>query len=139
MRRRNRKGALLEVIGHYSPKLQTESLKTESANTQHKANACGLHSLGLYVNMTALSRKTGGRLGSLRYLRRLIAAPLRGVFLLAFNRAHGVSMPITLTGAPYGNPIGLSLPKGRSANLYGVAHLLGRGMGFTTDNLTLGK
>lgn len=140
MRHRTKKGAFPDCYGSSLRNYEAIAITEESANTQHKANACGLHSLGLYVNMSALSRKTGGRLGGLHcYTRRLIAALLRGVFLLAFNRAHGVSMPITLTGAPYGNPKGLLFPSVQSANLYGVAHPLGGGVGFTTDNLTLGE
>ena len=64
---------------------------------------------------------------------------LHSATVLTFKQTHGVSLPKTLTGTPYGNPQGLSLPKERSANLYGVAHPLGGGVSFTTDNLNQGE
>ena len=140
MRKRIRKGASFGVNGQHSPKYQAENAKAESTHAQDKTKGRALHSASGYVNIFLTSRKTGRRLGGLHcFHRRLIAAPLRGVFLLAVNRTHGVSLPKTLTGAPYGNPFGLSLPVERSANLYGVAHPLGGGVGFTTDNLALGE
>lgn len=140
MRRKIRKGASRAVFGQHSPKSQAENNTAKSTHTQDKTNGRALHSASGYVNIFLTSRKTGRRLGGLHcYTRRLIAAPLRGVFLLVVNRTHGVDMPIILTGAPYGNPKGLLFPCGQSANLYGVAHPLGGGVGFTTDNLTQGK
>lgn len=138
MRKKRIKGVPFGVIGQHSPKYQAENNQTQNAHAQDKTNGCVLHSASGYVSISLTGQKTGCRLGGLQFLRRLIAAPSRGVFLLAFNRTHGVSLPKTLTGTPYGNPFGLSLPKERSANLYGVAHPLGGGVGFTTENLTLG-
>lgn len=138
MRRKIRKGASRAVFGQYSAKSQAENNTAKSTHAQDKTNRRALHSASGYVSISLTGQKTGCRLGGLQFLRRLIAAPSRGVFLLAFNRTHGVSLPKTLTGTPYGNPFGLSLPKERSANLYGVAHPLGGGVGFTTENLTLG-
>lgn len=140
MRKKIRKGALRAVFGQHSPKSQAENNTAKSTHAQDKTNGRALHSASGYVNIFLTSRKTGRRLGGLHcHTRRLIAAPLRGVFLLVVNRTHGVDMPIILTGAPYGNPFGLLFPCGQSANLYGVAHPLGGGVGFTTDNLTQGK
>ena len=140
MRKRINKGASCAVLGKVSPKSQTENNTAKSTHAQDKTIRHGLHSLLAEGIISATSRKNGRRLGGLHcFHRRLIAAPLRGVFLLAVNRTHGVSLPKTLTGAPYGNPFGLSLPVERSANLYGVAHPLGGGVGFTTDNLPTGE
>ena len=139
MRKKIKKGASCAVFGKVSPKSQTENNTAKSTHAQDKTIRLGLHSLLAEGIISATSRKTGRRLGGLHcFHRRLIAAPTRGVFLLAVNRIHGVSLPKTLTGTPYGNPLGLSLPVERSANLYGVAHPLGGGVGFTTDNLALG-
>ena len=140
MRRKIRKGASRAVFGQHSPKSQAENNTAKSTHAQDKTNGRALHSASGYVNIFLTSRKTGRRLGGLHCeTRRLIAAPLRGVFLLVVSRIHGVSLPKTLTGAPYGNPKGLLFPSLQSANLYGVAHPLGGGVGFTTDNLKLGE
>lgn len=140
MRKRIKKGASCAVLGKVSPKSQTENNTAKSTHAQDKTIRLGLHSLLAEGIISATSRKTGRRLGGLHcYTRRLIAAPLRGVFLLAVSRTHGVSLPKTLTGAPYGNPQGLLCPSVQSANLYGVAHPLGGGVGFITDNPTLGE
>lgn len=64
-------------------------------------------------------------LGGLKSVRRTIAAPLRGVFLLAVVPAHGVIASAFCTGAPRGNPSGLLFPNRQSANPRGVAHHLG--------------
>lgn len=65
-------------------------------------------------------------LGGLKSVRRTIAAPLRGVFLLAVVReSHGVIAFAFCTGAPRGNPSGLLFPNRQSANPRGVAHHLG--------------
>lgn len=138
MRKRIKKGASLGCDGKSLRNLQTASINLKSTHAQDKTICHGLHSLLTEGIISATSRKTGRRLGGLQFLRRLIAMPLHGVFLLAVSRTHGVSLPKTLTGTPYGNPQGLSLPKERSANLYGVAHPLGGGVSFTTDNLALG-
>ncbi len=139
MRKRIKKGASCAVLGKVSPKSQTENNTAKSTHAQDKTIRLGLHSLLAEGIISATSRKTGRRLGGLHCEnRRLIAAPTRGVFLLAVNRTHGVSLPKTLTGAPYGNPKGLLFPVLQSANLYGVAHPLGGGVGFTTDNLKTG-
>lgn len=139
MRERINKGASRAVFGQVSPKSQTENNTGKSTRTQDKTNNLGLHSLSEDGMISATSRKTGRRLGGLQFLRRLIAMPFMAFSVCAFNRTHGVSLPKTLTGTPYGNPQGLSLPKERSANLYGVAHPLGGGVGSTTDNLALGE
>lgn len=139
MRKRINKGASCAVFGQVSPKSQAENNTAKSTHAQDKTIRLGLHSLLAEGIISATSRKTGRRLGGLHCEnRRLIAAPTRGVFLLAVNRTHGVSLPKTLTGAPYGNPKGLLFPVLQSANLYGVAHPLGGGVGFTTDNLKTG-
>lgn len=138
MRKRIRKGASFGLIGQHSPKYQAENAKAESTHAQDKTICHGLHSLLTEGIISATSRKTGRRLGGLQFLRRLIAMPFMAFSFCAIDRTHGVSLPKTLTGTPYGNPFGLSLPKERSANLYGVAHPLGGGVGFTTDNLALG-
>lgn len=64
------------------------------------------------------------RLGGLKFRRRTIAAPLRGVFLLAVVPTHGVIASAFCTGAPRGNPSGLLFPSEQSANPRGAAHLL---------------
>lgn len=140
MRKRIKKGASCAVLGKVSPKSQTENNTAKSTHTQDKTIRHGLHSLLTEGIISATSRKTGRRLGGLHCQhRRLIAAPTRGVFLLVVSRIHGVSLPKTLTGTPYGNPKGLLFPVLQSANLYGVAHPLGGGVGFTTDNPNTGE
>ncbi len=135
MRKRIKKGASLGCDGKSLRNFKAASINRKSTHTQDKTIRLGLHSLLAEGIISATSRKTGRRLGGLHcYTRRLIAAPTRGVFLLAVSRTHGVSLPKTLTGAPYGNPKGLLFPCVQSANLYGVAHPLGGGVGFTTDN-----
>lgn len=138
MRKRINKGASCAVFGQVSPKSQAENNTAKSTHAQDKTIRLGLHSLLAEGIIPATSRKTGRRLGGLQFLRRLIAMPFMAFSFCAIDRTHGVSLPKTLTGTPYGNPFGLSLPKERSANLYGVAHPLGGGVGFTTDNLALG-
>ena len=139
MRKRIKKGASLGCDGKSLRNFKAASINRKSTHAQDKTIRYGLHSLLANGIISATSRKTGRRLGGLHYQhRRLIAAPLRGVFLLAVNRTHGVSLPKTLTGTPYGNPQGLLFPMLQSANLYGVAHPLGGGVGFTTDNLNIG-
>lgn len=138
MRKRIKKGASCAVLGKVSPKSQAENNITKSTHAQDKTKGRALHSASGYGNIFPTSRKTGRRLGGLQFLRRLIAMPFMAFSFCAIDRTHGVSLPKTLTGTPYGNPFGLSLPKERSANLYGVAHPLGGGVGFTTDNLALG-
>lgn len=139
MRRKKQKGASLGVIGSYSPKSTTENTNQGSTNEKDNEKHCTLHSATGYATISLGGFRTARRLGGLYCKpRRLIAAPLRGVFLLAVSRTHGVSLPKTLTGTPYGNPKGLLFPWLQSANLYGVAHPLGGGVGFTTDNLNQG-
>ena len=135
MRKKRQKGASLGVIGSYSPKSTTENADQRSTHGKNNEKSCTLHSATGYATISVSGTKTARRLGGLCCKpRRLIAVPLRGVFLLAFNRTHGVSLPKTLTGTPYGNPQGLLFPWLQSANLYGVAHPLGGGVGFTTNN-----
>ena len=138
MRKRINKGASLGVIGSNSPKSQTENTNQGSTNEKDNEKHCTLHSATGYATIPLGGFRTARRLGGLQFLRRLIAMPFMAFSFCAIDRTHGVSLPKTLTGAPYGNPFGLSLPKERSANLYGVAHPLGGGVGFTTDNLALG-
>ena len=138
MRKGIKKGASRAVIGQNSPKYRAENNTTKSTHAQNKTIRHGLHSLLTNGIIFPTSQKTGRRLGGLQFLRRLIAMPFMAFSFCAIDRTHGVSLPKTLTGTPYGNPQGLSLPKERSANLYGVAHPLGGGVSFTTDNLALG-
>lgn len=77
--------------------------------------------------LCASVRKSGCRLGGLRFSRRLIATSryARG-FSFGVNRAHGLIAPVPYCGLmPCGKPSGLSLPLERSANPRGVSHLLG--------------
>lgn len=139
MRKRIKKGASLGCDGKSLRNFKAASINLKSTHAQDKTICHGLHSLLTEGIISATSRKTGRRLGGLQFLRRLIAMPFMAFSFCAIDRTHGVSLPKTLTGTPYGNPFGLSLPKERSANLYGVAHPLGGGVGFTTDNLALGE
>ena len=138
MRKRMMKGALVGRYGSSLRNLNAIEIKVEGTSGQHNRNNADLRSTLTGGMIFVTSRKTGRRLGGLQFLRRLIARPFMAFSFCAIDRTHGVSLPKTLTGAPYGNPRGLSLPKERSANLYGVAHPLGGGVGFTTDNLALG-
>lgn len=138
MRKRIKKGASLGCDGKSLRNFKAASINLKSTHAQDKTIRYGLHSLLTEGIISATSPKTGRRLGGLQFLRRLIAMPFMAFSFCAIDRTHGVSLPKTLTGTPYGNPFGLSLPKERSANLYGVAHPLGGGVGFTTDNLALG-
>ena len=138
MRKKIKKGASCAVLGKVSPKSQTENNTAKSTHAQDKTIRLGLHSLLANGIISLGGFHTARRLGGLQFLRRLIAMPFMAFSFCAIDRTHGVSLPKTLTGTPYGNPFGLSLPKERSANLYGVAHPLGGGVGFTTDNLALG-
>lgn len=74
------------------------------------------------------SRLTGGRLGGLRFSRRITATlhdSMCGVSFCGF-RNHGLIAPVPFYGLmPCGKPSGLSLPRERSANPRGVSHLLG--------------
>ena len=139
MRKKIKKGASCAVLGKVSPKSQTENNTAKSTHAQDKTKGRALHSASGYGNIFQTSRKTGRRLGGLHYQhRRLIAMPFMAFSFCAIDRTHGVSLPKTLTGAPYGNPQGLLFPMLQSANLYGVAHPLGGGVGFTTDNPNIG-
>lgn len=138
MRKRIKKGASLGCDGKSLRNFKAASINRKSTHAQDKTIRYGLHSLLAEGIISATGRKTGRRLGGLQFLRRLIAMPFMAFSFCAIDRTHGVSLPKILTGTPYGNPFGLSLPKERSANLYGVAHPLGGGVGFTTDNLALG-
>lgn len=139
MRKRINKGASCAVLGKVSPKSRTENNTAKSTHAQDKTKGRALHSVSGYGNIFPTSRKTGRRLGGLHCEnRRLIAMPFMAFSFCAIDRTHGVSLPKTLTGAPYGNPKGLLFPVLQSANLYGVAHPLGGGVGFTTDNLKTG-
>lgn len=75
-------------------------------------------------------------LGGLILERRTIAAPIRGVFLLAVVSTHGVIASAFCTGAPRGNPSGLLFPFEQSANPRGAAHLLAGVIG--SQNLSKG-
>lgn len=77
--------------------------------------------------LCASVRKSGCRLGGLRFSRRLIATSryARG-FSFGVNRAHGLIAPVPYCGLmPCGKPSGLSFPRERSANPHGVSHPLG--------------
>lgn len=140
MRKRIKKGASLGVIGSYSPKSTTENTNQGSTNEKDNEKHCTLHSATSYATISLGGSKAARRLGGLYcHTRRLIAMPFMAFSFCAIDRTHGVSLPKTLTGTPYGNPLGLLCPSVQSANLYGVAHPLGGGVGFTTNNLmTLG-
>lgn len=139
MRKRIRKGASLGCDGKSLRNFKAASINRKSTHTQDKTIRHGLHSLLANGIISATSRKTGRRLGGLHCQhRRLIAMPFMAFSFCAIDRTHGVSLPKTLTGTPYGNPQGLLFPMLQSANLYGVAHPLGGGVGFTTDNLNIG-
>lgn len=139
MRKRIKKGASLGCDGKSLRNFKAASINRKSTHAQDKTNGRALHSASGYVNIFPTSRKTGRRLGGLQFQRRLIAMPFMAFSFCAIDRTHGVDMPIILTGAPYGNPLGLSLPLERSANLYGVAHPLGGGVSFTTENVPTEK
>lgn len=138
MRKRINKGASLGCDGKSLRNLQTVSINRKSTHGKNNEKSCTLHSATGYATIPLGGFRTARRLGGLQFLRRLIAMPFMAFSFCAIDRTHGVSLPKTLTGTPYGNPFGLSLPKERSANLYGVAHPLGGGVGFTTDNLNIG-
>ena len=77
--------------------------------------------------LCASVRKSGCRLGGLRFSRRLIATSryARG-FAFGVNRAHGLSAPVPYCGVmPCGKPSCVSFPRERSANPHGVSHPLG--------------
>lgn len=91
------------------------------------------------VNMPMPRSITGlvGRRG-LKFSRRTIAAPLRGVFLLAVVcRTYGVIASRFCTGAPCGTPSGVLFPREQSANPHGVAHHR-RGSVSSFENSSLG-
>lgn len=140
MRRKRIKGASIAAIGSHSPKFQTENHKPESSKSKNNEKRSTLHSATGYATISIGGTKAARRLGGLYcHTRRLIAMPFMAFSFCAIDRTHGVSLPKTLTGTPYGNPQGLLFPSVQSANLYGVAHPLGGGVGFTTNNLmTLG-
>lgn len=135
MRKRMMKGALVGRYGSSLRNLNAIEIKVEGTSGQHNRNNADLRSTLAGGMIFVTSRKTGRRLGGLlSYTRRLIAMPFMAFSICAFNRTHGVSLPKTLTGTPYGNSKELLFPCVQSANLYGVAHPLGGGVGFTTDN-----
>lgn len=139
MRRKRIKGASIAAIGSHSPKFQTENHKPESSKSKNNEKRTTLHSATGYATIPVGGTKTARRLGGLYCKpRRLIAMPFMAFSFCAIDRTHGVSLPKTLTGTPYGNPQGLLFPWLQSANLYGVAHPLGGGVSFTTDNLNQG-
>ena len=135
MRKRMMKGAPVGRYGSSLRNLNAIEIKAEGTSGQHNRNNADLRSTLTGGMIFVTSRKTGRRLGGLlSYTRRLIAMPFMAFSICAFNRTHGVSLPKTLTGTPYGNSKELLFPCVQSANLYGVAHPLGGGVGFTTDN-----
>lgn len=139
MRKRINKGASLGCDGKSLRNLQTVSIKRKSTRRKNNGKSNTLHSATSYATIHVGGTKTARRLGGLHCKpRRLIAMPFMAFSFCAIDRTHGVSLPKTLTGTPYGNPQGLLFPWLQSANLYGVAHLLGGGVSFTTDNLNQG-
>ena len=101
----------------------TETPSQENGlRTNFKSACIRAHGRG---NMPVPRSITRLGLGGLRFYRRTIAAPLRGVFLLALVQTHGVIASAFCTGAPRGNPSGLLFPVEQSANPRGVAHHLG--------------
>ena len=138
-RKRIKKGAFRAVFGQFSPKFQTENNTTKSTHGKNNEKSSTLHSATGYATISVGGTKAARRLGGLYCKpRRLIAMPFMAFSFCAIDRTHGVSLPKTLTGTPYGNPQGLLFPWLQSANLYGVAHPLGGGVSFTTDNLNQG-
>lgn len=99
-----------------------------------------LHRTLLDIRMSVTSSITGNNLGGLLYYtRRLIAMPFMAFSFCAFSRSHGVSASTYIDGhAVWESLTGLLFPCVQSANLYGVAHPLGGGVGFITNNLTQG-
>ena len=79
---------------------------------------------------------TGCRFSSLKLGRRTIAAPLRGVFLMAVVPTYGVIALSFCTGAPRGTPSGVLFPIEQSANPRGAVHLLAGVNG--SNNLSIG-
>lgn len=137
-----KKGASLGVIGLHSPKYLTNNAYLGGPADHSKPISNDLHKSATDCNMFAPVSNNGRRLGGLliNQHRRLFATPFVAFSLLAFNRTHGVSLPKTLTGAPYGNAFyALLFPVLQSANLYGVAHPLGGGVSFTTNNPNAGE
>lgn len=142
MRRVKKKGASFGVIGRELWRVTTNNAYRNSPNAHSNSNSVHLHKLELDANMFKPVSDSGRRLGGLliNQHRRLFATPFVAFSLLAFNRTHGVSLPKTLTGAPYGNAFyALLFPVLQSANLYGVAHPLGGGVSFTTNNPNAGE
>ena len=140
MRRVKKKGASFGVIGRELWRVMTNNAYIGSPADHSKPISNDLHKSATDGNMFAPVSNNGRSLGSLQnYIRRLFATPLVAFSVFAFNRTHGVSLPKTLTGAPYGNSKELLCPDAQSANLYGVAHPLGRGVSFTTNNPTSGE
>ena len=138
-RKRLKKGASLGCDGKSLRNLQTVSIKRKSTRQKNNGKSNTLHSATGYATISISGTKTARRLGGLYCKpRRLIAMPFMAFSFCAIDRTHGVSLPKTLTGTPYGNPQGLLFPWLQSANLYGVAHPLGGGVSFTTDNLNQG-
>lgn len=80
----------------------------------------------------------GSRRRGLKLSRRTIAAPLRGVFLMAVVcRTYGAIVSAFCTGAPCGTPSGVLFPREQSANPHGVAHPR-RGVVNGSNNHSLG-
>ena len=136
-----KKGASLGVIGLHSPKYLTNNAYLGGPADHSKPISNDLHKSATDCKMFASVSDNGCRLGGLLIdIRRLFATPLVAFSFSAFNRTHGVSLPKTLTGAPYGNAFyALLFPWLQSANLYGVAHPLGGGVSFTTNNQNHGE
>lgn len=139
MRRVKKKGASFGVIGRELWRVMTNNAYLGSPADHSKPISNDLHKSATDCKMFASVSDNGCRLGGLLIdIRRLFATPLVAFSFSAFNRTHGVSLPKTLTGAPYGNSQELLYPDVQSANLYGVAHPLGGGVSFTTNNPTSG-
>ena len=140
MRKRINKGASLGCDGKSLRNLQIVSINRKSTHGKNNEKRSTLHSATGYATIPLGGTKAARRLGGLYCKpRRLIAMPFMAFSFCAIDRTHGVSLPKTLTGTPYGNPQGLLFPWLQSANLYGVAHPLGGGVSFTTDNLNQGE
>lgn len=105
------------------------------ADKKHNANTQGLHSMLSNVRMSVTSSITGNNLGRLFEIpRRLIAMPFMAFSFCAVDRAHGVSASIHFDGHAVRESLtGLLFPWLQSANLYGVAHPLGRVVSFTNN------
>lgn len=114
----------------------TETPSQENGlKTNFKSACIRAHGRGMMPKPRAIAgcRRRGLKLG-----RRTIAAPLRGVFLMAVVcRTYGVIASAFCTGEPCGTPSGVLFPIEQSANPHGVAHPR-RGVVNGSQNVSIG-